>query len=113
MKEWFIKRMAIDLVVSEKIINSVITHQFDSANDALNIHKSVEISGFGIFYFNNNRAAKQLEKWNKIKESYEKLLADDSITEEKRRNTEVRLTNLLVSIKILKPKVTNESIADI
>jgi len=105
VKEWIIKKMAINMVVSEKIIDSVVTHQFDSANDALNIHKTVEISGFGKFYFNNKKAFKQLERWDKIKGAYEKILANENTTLEKRSNTEVRLKNLLISIKTLKPKV--------
>jgi hypothetical protein len=112
IKEWLIKKMAVNMVVPEKVIDTVITHQFDSANDALNTCKSVEISGFGKFYFNEQKAAKQLVKWNKIKEAYERMLDGDEITPEKRKNTEVRLANLLTSIKILKPKV-NESITNL
>jgi hypothetical protein len=42
VKEWIIKKMAISMVISEKLIDCVVTHQFDSANDALNINKTVE-----------------------------------------------------------------------
>jgi nucleoid DNA-binding protein len=112
VKEWLIKKMAINMVISEKIIDQVVTHQFDSANDALNVHKTVELSGFGKFHFNNKKAVKQLEKWNKIKEAYEKILANKNTTDEKRKNTEVRLENLLISIKTLKPKI-DESDANI
>ena len=80
VKEWLIKKMAVNMVVSEKIINEVVTHQFDSANDALNLHKSVEISGFGKFYFNQKRAIKKLEKWELIKKAYENMLQDDHVT---------------------------------
>lgn len=108
VKEWIIRRMAVNMVIPEKVIDAVITHQFDSANDALNLNKIVEISGFGKFYFNQAKAEKQLVKWNLIKEAYENILLNDSTTIEKRKNTEVRLEKLLVSIKILKSKV-NES----
>jgi len=105
VKEWLIKKMAVNMVVSEKIINEVVTHQFDSANDALNLHKSVEISGFGKFYFNQKRAIKKLEKWELIKKAYENMLQDDSLSETKRKNTEVRLEKLLVSIKLLNKRI--------
>jgi nucleoid DNA-binding protein len=105
VKEWLIKKMAVNMVVSEKIINEVVTHQFDSANDALNLHKSVELSGFGKFYFNQGRAVKKLEKWELIKTAYENMLQEDSLSDTKRKNTEVRLEKLLVSIKLLNKRV--------
>lgn len=104
-KQWFIKKMSIDLVVSEKIINSVITHQFDSATDALNIYNSVEISGFGTFNFNATKSLKQLDKWNKIKKAYERHLQDETLTLKKRNNIETRLKNLIVSINSLQKKL--------
>lgn len=109
VKEWIIKKLVIKMVISEKIISSVVTHQFDSANDALNIHKSVEFSGFGKFYFNDKKAVKTMEKYLSQKALYEGILADASTTEAKRNNTETRLNNVLLSIKTLKPKL-NESI---
>jgi len=105
VKEWIIKRMAINMVISEKILDTVITHQFDSANDALNIHKSLELSGFGKFYFNESKAKKQMEKYLSQKKLYEGLLNDESISDAKRNNTEKRLENLLISIRILKPRI--------
>lgn len=103
-KEWLIKKMAISIVVSEKIINDVITHQFDSANDALNIHKSLEISGFGKFLFNQKKAEIQMAKYLSQKTMYENTLLED-LTSAKRKNVEVRLANIILSIKYLKPKV--------
>lgn len=112
MKEWITKKMAIKMVVSEKVIDSVVTHQFDSANDALNVHKSVEISGFGKFYFNEKKAIKTMEKYSSQKDMYETVLEDPTTSDVKRANVQVRLANLLISIKTLKPKI-NESETDI
>ena len=103
-KEWLIKKIAINLVISEKIINSVVTHQFDSANDALNIHKSLEISGFGKFLFNQKKANSQMDKYISQKAMYENALLED-LTPTKRKNIEVRLANTILSIKYLKPKI--------
>jgi putative cell wall-binding protein len=104
--------MAIKMVISEKVINDVVTHQFDSANDALNIHKSVELSGFGKFYFNQKKAIKTMEKYSSQKDMYETILEDPTTTDAKRANVQVRLANLLISIKTLKPKL-NEDRTDI
>jgi nucleoid DNA-binding protein len=105
VKEWIIKKMAISMVIPEKTIDAVVVHQFDSANDALNIHDSVEISGFGKFYFNKKKAQAQYDKYVRIKQSYENMLADDSLTDKKRHSTEQKLISVSNDIKILKPKI--------
>jgi predicted nuclease with TOPRIM domain len=93
------------MVISEKIIDAVVTHQFDSANDALNIHKSVEISGFGKFYFNTKKALAQYNKLLAIKKAYEDVLSDENITATKRNAVELKLQIIQTSIKTLKPKI--------
>jgi hypothetical protein len=100
--------MAISMVVSEKTIDAVVTHQFDSANDAVNIHKSVEISGFGKFYFNQKKAFTHYNKLLAIKQAYEKMLLDENITETKRNAVQLKLQIITSSIKTLKPKIDNE-----
>lgn len=105
IKEWIIKKMAISMVVPEKTIDAVVTHQFDSANDAVNVHKIVEISGFGKFHFNQKKAQGQYDKLNKIKQAYEKMLLDENITETKKNAVELKLQIIESSIKTLKPKI--------
>jgi nucleoid DNA-binding protein len=100
--------MAISMVIPEKTIDAVVVHQFDSANDALNVNKSVEISGFGKFYFNNKKALTQYNKLLAIKKAYEKMLLDENITVTKKNTVEFKLQILESSIKTLKPKI-NES----
>jgi len=105
VKEFIIKRMAISLVVSEKIIDQIVQHQFDSANDALNTNDTVEISGFGKFFFNTKKANTHYNKLLAMKQAYENTLADTSITEKKRHSTEQRMITVLSDIKMLKPKI--------
>lgn len=105
VKEFIIKRMAISLVVSEKIIDNVIQHQFDSANDALNTNDTVEISGFGKFFFNTKKANTHYNKLLAMKQAYENTLADPLTTEKKRHSTEQRMITVLSDIKMLKPKI--------
>jgi hypothetical protein len=99
--------MAISMVVPEKIIDAVVTHQFDSANDAVNLYKSVEISGFGKFLFNEKKALAQYNKLLAIKQAYERMLTED-ISETKRNALELKMKIVESSIKSLKPKI-NES----
>jgi hypothetical protein len=93
------------MVISEKTIDAVVTHQFDSANDALNVNKSVEISGFGKFYFNDKKAITQYNKLLNIKRTYENALADENITDTKRNALELKMQIVESSIKTLKPKI--------
>lgn len=105
VKEFIIKRMSISLVVSEKIIDNVIQHQFDSANDALNTNDTVEISGFGKFFFNTKKANTHYNKLLAMKQAYENTLADPLTTEKRRHSTEQRMITVLSDIKMLKPKI--------
>ena len=105
VKEFIIKRMAISLVVSEKVIDQVVQHQFDSANDALNTNDTVEISGFGKFFFNTKKANTHYNKLLEMKQAYENILADTSITEKRRHSIEQRMITVLSDIKMLKPKI--------
>ena len=105
VKEFIIKRMAISLVVSEKIIDQVINHQFDSANDALNTNDTLEISGFGKFFFNTKKANTHYNKLLAMKQAYENTLADPSTTDKKRHSTQQRMITVLNDIKTLKPKI--------
>ena len=105
VKEFIIKRMSISLVVSEKIIDQIVQHQFDSANDALNTNDTIEISGFGKFFFNTKKANTHYNKLLAMKQAYENTLADTSITEKRRHSTEQRMITVLSDIKMLKPKI--------
>lgn len=108
IKEWLIKKMAIKLVVSEKTIEAVINHQYDSASVATKTHNSLEISGFGKFMFNAKRANKQMDKYMSQKAMYESALQDPKISEVVRRNTTMRLETVLGNIKALTPKLNND-----
>ena len=112
VKEWIIKKMSISMVISEKTIDQVINHQFDSANDALNTNDTIEISGFGKFLFNKKKAVTQYNKLLQMKQSYENILADPEVTDKKKHSIQLRLDTALTDIKTLKPKM-NESKTDI
>ena len=105
VKEFIIKRMSISMVISEKVIDQVVQHQFDSANDALNTNDTVEISGFGKFFFNTKKANTHYNKLLAMNQAYENILADPLTTEKRRHSTEQRMITVLNDIKMLKPKI--------
>jgi len=106
-KDYLIKKIAED-INEERIIYQVISHQFDSANKATVSHNSVEISGFGKFVFNINKAKKQMLKYLSQEEMYAQQL-EEATDDASRRNLEMRLQTIKHNIKILKPKLHNEN----
>lgn len=97
--------MAVGLVVSERVISQVITHQFNSAEDATKSNNSVEISGFGKFIFNKSKAVKHLESLQKIKKVYEQQLAENTLPEKKLDVIKSKLSNLNLTLNSIKPKL--------
>lgn len=105
VKDYIIRTMAVKMMVSEKILEAVVNHQFNSANDAMKLHNSVEISGFGKFIFNYKKALKKMEKMLSQKRLFESRLEDVSLSEKKRATEQVKLNNVLYNIEVLKPKI--------
>jgi nucleoid DNA-binding protein len=108
VKDWLVKKMSIDLVIKESIINAVVTHQFNSANDAFKNNSSVELSGFGKFIFNKRKAEKKLQKYYDTRDLYiSKLEITPSDSSLQRR-----LDSVLEEIKVLEPKLKNNGRKD-
>ena len=109
IKEYIIKRLAVnkvtDKLISEKTMDLVISHQFESAIKAMMTNNTVEISGFGKFLFNFKRAQKELTKYEKIREHYTSMLQNTSLSEEQRKDLEDKLAIANDGIKNLKPRV--------
>ncbi len=105
VRDYIVRKLAPKMLIKEEIIDAVMTHQFKSAHDAILTNKSVEISGFGKFVFNEKKAEYKMNGYLILKDMYEKILNDDSITEQKRKNTLKRMDSLLSEIDILKPRL--------
>lgn len=105
MKDYLIRTLAVKMMVPEKTIEAVINEQFNSANEALKTHNTVEISGFGKFIFNYKKAQKKMEKMLSQKELFESRLNDPSLSEQRRNTEMVKLTNVIHNINVLKPKL--------
>jgi hypothetical protein len=86
----------------------VINHQFQSANEAMDLNNSLEISGFGKFYFNEKKATKRLGQLNAKKQAMEKIISDETTSEQKRRSSQVTLEKTEALINLLKTKTIYE-----
>tara|TARA_R110000868_G_scaffold14426_3_gene67140 strand:- start:7888 stop:8262 length:375 start_codon:yes stop_codon:yes gene_type:complete len=113
IKEFLIKKIALgndtQRHVSEKDINAIITHQFDSANDAINRVNSIEFSGFGKLYFNMNRAYEKMQKIEKAIEHYSRIIEDQTTSRTVRRNAEMKLASNINMRRNLKPKIDDSN----
>lgn len=110
MKDWLIRRLAPKLMLSEKTLETVINHQFQSANEALRHNKTIEISGFGKFIFNNGKALKRMSSLQDIQIALERQVQNEELDENKRRIATMKLQSVREAIDALKPKITNEPI---
>lgn len=87
IKDFLIRRMAVQLMTSEKTIEAVISHQFKSANEALDKNSSIEIAGFGKWLFNHKKAKKVVDSLNINIASYEERVKN--MSEEKRASSKI------------------------
>jgi hypothetical protein len=105
MREWLARKIAPKLLISEHIVDAVISHQFSEANAALDGNNSIEISGFGKFFFNEKKAIKKFGDLDNIRKHYLGVLADSTISETKRATYDKRLVSVEQSMESLKPKL--------
>jgi nucleoid DNA-binding protein len=108
VKDYLIRTLAVKMMVSEKLIETVINHQFQSANEAMDVNNSLEISGFGKFYFNDKKAKKRLQTLEEKRKAMERYANDNSLSEQRRNTSKVTLEKTEALINLLKTKVTYE-----
>lgn len=113
VKDYIIRKLSIKMKLTEKIIDNVVTHQFSSANEALVKNKSVEISGFGKFVFNDKKAISKMAKLHIQKGIFENMVNSVELSEQRKASAIVKLQNVLLMIETLKPKISHETKSDL
>ena len=108
VKDYLVRTLAVKMLISEKTIEAVVNHQFQSANEAMDFNNSLEISGFGKFYFNEKKATKRIGALNAKKTAMETIIADETTSEQKRRSSQVTLEKTEALINLLKTKTIYE-----
>ena len=92
-KDYLIKRVSQEYQIPEKTVKVIIDNQFRTAKAALLEVNSLEIAGFGRFYFNIKKGEAKVKKHNLIIKKHKKELTTAYITNER---TEY-LTGLIAS----------------
>ena len=108
VKDYLVRTLAVKMLISEKTIEAVVNHQFQSANEAMDFNNSLEISGFGKFYFNEKKATKRIGQLNAKKQAMEKIISDETTSEQKRRSSQVTLDKTEALINLLTTKTIYE-----
>lgn len=108
VKDYLVRTLAVKMMISEKTIETVVNHQFQSANEAMDTNNSIEISGFGKFYFNEKKAQKRLEDLTRKKNLMLEFIASAETSEQKKRSSQVTLEKTEALINLLKSKITHE-----
>lgn len=108
VKDYLVRTLAVKMMISEKTIETVVNHQFQSANEAMDTNNSIEIAGFGKFFFNEKKATKRLEDLNRKKKLMEEFIASSETSEQKKRSSQVTLEKTEALIQLLKSKTTYE-----
>jgi len=100
-KEYLVRALSVKLAMSEKLIETVINHQFQSANEAMDVNHSLELSGFGRILFNNKKAIKKLAALEaKLEKANNQI---NTTTDPKKLQDAIDI--LTKQIRLLKPKI--------
>jgi nucleoid DNA-binding protein len=103
-RDWFVKQLANSLNMDVKIVDQVIKHQFDTTLAALQKNKTVEISGWGTFKWNDRAAQKRLDVLDeKIRSLRDMISNSDSDVKTEKWNDDIDY--MLLRRKILMNKI--------
>lgn len=105
LKEFLVKKLSLKLNKSERVIDTVITNQFQTAFQATSHHNTIELSGFGKFIFSQAKGIRKMNKYMVHKETCNASLSDPNNSEETNRKTQLRLNTISKNIEHLKPKL--------
>ena len=112
MKDYLIRVQSVKAMMSEKVIETVVNHQFQSASLAMRTNNSIELSGFGKFYFNTKKAIKRLASLERKRDDLQNIVDSPETKEAKLNKAHTYLKNVLLDIEYIKSK-TNESLTDL
>lgn len=112
MKDYLIRVQSVKMMIGEKVIETIVNHQFTSMAQAMRNNNSVELSGFGKFYFNTKKAIKRLVFLEKKKKDLENTIASIGVSETKLTKAHTYLKNVILDIEYIKSK-TNEPLTNL
>lgn len=70
IRHYIQRKLSVKLMLSEDVIDEVITDSGKQIQEALYTNKSVEISGFGKFLFREKQAIKDISRFINLRDTY-------------------------------------------
>lgn len=107
-KDWFISIIAKEKNLEINDVKLIVDFQFTELIKTMKVKdkNSLEISGFGKFYFNYNKALKKINMYNLTKDKYKKILE----TESNNKSIQYKLKTLQININELNIKLYGNKI---
>ena len=106
-KDFLIRTLAVKMSVNEKMIEAIVNHQFQSANEAMDLNHSIELSGFGKFMLNVKKAHRKMSRLINKRDTFEAAMNDENKTEAERKRASVIFSKTNDQINLLKPTIDN------
>lgn len=106
-KDFLIRTLAVKLAVNEKLIETIVNHQFQSANEAMDLNHSIELSGFGKIMLNVKKAHRKMNNLINKRNTFQATVDDVSKTDAQRKKAGVVVSKTNDQINLLKPTIGN------
>lgn len=113
IKDFLIRKLAINLLTEEKVIEAVVNHQFTSALNATQTAKEIEISGFGKMFFNDKKAASKYQKQLQKMEYFTEQLSSPNNSPARILSLTNKLNNTIEVAQTLKPRINHELLSNL
>ena len=113
IKDFLIRKLAINLLTEEKVIEAVVNHQFTSALNATQTAKEIEISGFGKMFFNDKKAAYKYQKQLQKIEYFTEQLSSPNNSPARILSLTNKLNNTIEVAQTLKPRINHELLSNL
>ena len=105
IKEFIIRRLTVDLGIPESTIRTVVEDTFTKAIKATATNKSVEIAGWGTFYFSDKKAQKMVEKYKSQISLFSEMLEKEGLPQRQRNSAEAKLAVAKKNLEELLPRI--------
>ena len=105
VKDYIVRVYSVKNRKNEKLVDAIVSHQFQFLQENMDVNNSLELSGFGKFLFNVPKANKMLQKELEKKEFFESQINSLELSEQKKISAANKLKDTLETITYIKKKL--------
>lgn len=104
VKEFLSRKVSTDLLIDEKIVMAIASHQWDEAVKAMKKNNSVEFSGWGTFILSKNKINKKIASLHKAIDVIGDNIEANYYTERKKISQEFIRKTMMEDVKQLEER---------